>query len=147
MGVVGSDRMAGGGFTLAAAGAVWMAVAAGQQTYAALLPGLFAFGIGMASSTAAISTTAISEAPPHRLGVSSALLNIARYTGGALGTAVLGGILHANLGGEVESGAGQADAAGRLLVVDGFRGAMLAAAAFLVVAAVFAARMPRLGAK
>jgi EmrB/QacA subfamily drug resistance transporter len=147
MGVVGSDRMAGAGFTLAAAGAVWMAVAAGEQSYAALLPGLFAFGIGMASSTAAISTTAISEAPPHRLGVSSALLNIARYTGGALGTAVLGSILHANLAGDVESGAGQADAAGRLLVVDGFRGAMLAAAAFLVIAAVFAARMPRLGAR
>jgi MFS family permease len=145
MGVVGSDRMAGAGFTLAAAGAVWMAVTAGEQAYAALLPGLIAFGVGMASSTAAVSTTAISEAPPHRLGVSSAILNISRYTGGAMGTAVLGGILHANLAGDVESGAGRADAAGRLLVVDGFRGAMLAATAFLVVAAVFAARMPRLG--
>ena len=144
---VGSDRLAGSGFSLAAAGALWMALASSDQSYAALLPGLFAFGMGMAMSTAAVSATAISEAPAHRLGVASAVLNITRYTGGALGTAVLGTILHANLAGEVESGAGRADAAGRLLVVQGFRGAMLAAAAFLVVAAVFAARMPRLSAR
>ncbi|MEQ9337186.1 MAG: DHA2 family efflux MFS transporter permease subunit [Miltoncostaeaceae bacterium] len=143
MGRVGSDRLAAGGFVLAAAGALWMGLAAAEQDYTVLLPGLCAFGVGMAMSSAAVSTTAISEAP-HRLGVASDILNIARYTGGALGTAVLGTILHANLTGEVESGAGRADAAGRLLVADGFRAAMIAAVAFLAVAAVCAARMPRL---
>jgi EmrB/QacA subfamily drug resistance transporter len=143
---VGSDRMAGTGFSVAAAGALWMALSSDAQSYATLAPGLFAFGIGMAMSTASVSATAISEAPPDQLGVAAAVLNITRYTGAALGTAVLGSILHANLVGQVESGAGRADAAGRLLVVQGFRGAMLAAFAFLVVAAVVAARMPRLGA-
>ncbi len=145
MGRVGSDRLATTGFALAAAGAMWMALAAGDQRYATLLPGLCLFGIGLAMSTSAVSATAIVEAPPHRLGVASAILNIARYTGGALGTAVLGTILHANLAGDIERTAERADAAGRLLVVQGFRGALIAAAAFLVVAAVFASRMPRLG--
>lgn len=146
MGRVGSDRLAATGFTLAGGGALWMGLTAGEQDYGVLLPGLCAFGVGMAMSTAAVSTTAISDAPPHRLGVASAILNIARYTGGALGTAVLGTILHANLAGDVESGAGRADAAGRVLVADGFRAAMVAAVVFLAVAAVCAARMPRLGA-
>lgn len=144
MGRVGSDRLAATGFSLAAAGAVWMALAAGQQRYTALLPGLCLFGIGLAMSTSAVSATAISEAPPHRLGVASAVLNIARYTGGALGTAVLGTILHANLSGDIERAVDRADAAGRALVVQGVRGAMAAAAAMLLAAAACAARMPRL---
>lgn len=144
---VGSNRLAATGFALAAGGALWMAAAASGQRYATLLPGLCLFGVGMATSTSSVSATAIAEAPPHRLGVASAILNIARYTGGALGTAVLGTILHANLSGGIERTAGRADAAGRLLVVQGFRGAMLAAAAFLVVAAALAWRMPRLGSR
>ncbi len=95
-------------------------------------------------STAAISATAISEASPERLGVAAAVLNIARYTGGALGTAVLGTILHANLAPGSERGAGRLGTIGRDLVVQGFRAALIAAAVFLAVAAVCAARMPRL---
>lgn len=145
IGRVGSDRIATTGFALSALGAGAMALVAGDQRYATLLPGLCLFGIGLAMSTSAVSTTAIAEAPAHRLGVASAILNIARYTGGALGTAVLGTILHANLSGDIERTTERAGAAGRLLVVQGFRGALIAAAAFLVAAAAFAARMPRTG--
>jgi len=141
---VGSDRISATGLTLAAAGAVGMAIAAPAQDYWALFPGLCAFGVGLAMSTAAISATAISEAPPERLGVAAAVLNIARYTGGALGTAVLGTILHANLAPGSERGAGRLGDVGRDLVVQGFRAALIAAAVFLAVAAVCAARMPRL---
>ncbi len=144
---VGSERLATIGFVVAAAGAVWMAMAAGAQSYAVLLPGIIAFGVGLATSTSSITMTAIDGVPAARLGVASALPNISRYIGGALGAAVLGAILHANLPGALEDALGRVDADGRDLVADGFRSALLVAAAFLVAAALAASRMPRLGAR
>ncbi|HMN98973.1 MAG TPA: DHA2 family efflux MFS transporter permease subunit [Miltoncostaeaceae bacterium] len=144
---VGSERLATIGFVVAAAGAVWMALAAGAQSYAALLPGIIAFGVGLATSTSSITMTAIDGVPAARLGVASALPNISRYIGGALGAAVLGAVLHANLPGALEDALGRVDADGRGLVADGFRSALLVAAAFLVAAALAASRMPRLGAR
>ena len=142
---VGSERLATFGFALSACGAVGMALAAGAQSYAVLLPGIIAFGVGLATSTAAITMTAIDGVPAARLGVASALPNISRYIGGALGAAVLGAVLHANLPGALEDALGRVDADGRGLVADGFRSALLVAAAFLLIAAFAASRMPRLG--
>ena len=144
---VGSDRLATFGFAVSACGAVGMALAAGAQSYAVLLPGIIAFGVGLATSTAAITMTAIDGVPAARLGVASALPNISRYIGGALGAAVLGAVLHANLPGALEDALGRVDADGRGLVADGFRSALLVAAAFLLIAAFAASRMPRLGAR
>ena len=94
---VGSERLATIGFVVSASGALWMAVAAGAQSYAVLLPGIIAFGVGLATSTSSITMTAIDGVPAARLGVASALPNISRYIGGALGAALLGTVLHANL--------------------------------------------------
>ncbi len=144
MGRAGSDRLATAGFLVSAAGAAGMALAAPAQDYAALLPGLVAFGVGLAASTSAITTTAIHGVPAARLGVASALPNISRYTGGALGGAVLGAVLHARLTPGLHDAAGRVDAAGRALVADGFRAALAVATASLLLAALAAARMPRL---
>jgi EmrB/QacA subfamily drug resistance transporter len=144
---VGSERLATIGFAVAACGAVAMALAAGAQSYAAMLPGIIAFGVGLAASSSSITMTAIDGVPAVRLGVASALPNISRYIGGALGAAVLGAVLHANLPAAVEDALGRVDADGRGLVADGFRSALLIAAAFLLVAAIAASRMPRLGAR
>jgi EmrB/QacA subfamily drug resistance transporter len=141
---VGSERLATAGFLVAAAGALWMALTATGQDYTLLLPGLLGFGIGLAMASAPITATAIHEVPAARLGVASALPNISRYTGGALGAAVLGAILHASLSSGLDRALGRVDAGSRELVAGGFRSALLVAVGFLLLAAVAAARMPRL---
>jgi EmrB/QacA subfamily drug resistance transporter len=144
---VGSERLATAGFVVSAAGAVWMALAAGSQDYARLLPGIVAFGVGLATSTSSITLTAIHGIPAGRLGVASALPNISRYIGGAFGAAVLGAVLHANLPPALDDALDRVGPVGRDLVADGFRSALLVAAAFLLIAAAAASRMPRLGAR
>jgi MFS family permease len=119
---VGAQRMGIVGFSVASAGTLAMALAAPLERYDALLPGIVALGVGLAMTTSAVTTTAIQDVPPARLGVAAALPNISRYTGGALGTAVLGAVLHAG---------------------GGLRGAMLAATGFMVLAVLLASRMPR----
>ncbi len=141
---VGSDRLAATGFLVAASGAVWTGLAAPSQDYATVLPGILAFGVGLAMSTAAITATAIHEVPAARLGVASALPNISRYTGGALGAAILGAILNAHLPASLEQSLGRVAPEGRELVAEGFRTSLLVAAGLLVLAAFAASRMPRL---
>jgi EmrB/QacA subfamily drug resistance transporter len=143
----GSERLATAGFLVAAGGAVWAGLAAPQQEYAAVLPGILGLGVGLAMSTAAITATAIHDVPAARLGVASALPNISRYTGGALGAAILGAILNAHLPTRFEHALGRVPADGRELVAEGFRTASLAAAGFLLLAALAASRMPRLDAR
>ncbi len=142
----GSERLATAGFVVSAAGAVAMAATAGAQHYALLLPGIVLFGVGLAVSTSPITMTAIHDVPAARLGVASALPNISRYTGGALGAALLGAVLHANLTPGLDRALGRVAPAGRDLVAGGFRSALLLAAGFLVLAALAASRMPRLDA-
>jgi EmrB/QacA subfamily drug resistance transporter len=141
---VGSDRLAAAGFLISAAGASGMALAATSQDYTLLLPGIIGFGVGLAISTSPITLTAIHDVPAARLGVASALPNISRYTGGALGGALLGAILHAHLPAGLDRSLGQLAPADRDLVAEGFRSAVLLAVALLLLAALAAARMPRL---
>jgi hypothetical protein len=51
-------------------------------------------GIGMALATAPATTAIVSSLPAHRQGVASAVNDLAREVGGALGIAVLGTILN-----------------------------------------------------
>ena len=57
--------MAFAGFLLSALGVCAMALVAPEQDYLMLLPGLAAFGVGLAMSSSPITTTAISEATPR----------------------------------------------------------------------------------
>jgi EmrB/QacA subfamily drug resistance transporter len=132
----GAGRMAFAGFLLSALGVCAMALVAPEQDYLVLLPGLAAFGVGLAMSSSPITTTAISEVPRERLGVASALPNISRYVGGALGSAVLIALVQAEAGElGVEGASGAA-------VAQGFRLALLAAGCLLLIAAAIATRMP-----
>lgn len=146
IGRVGSERLATAGFVVSAAGALWMALAAGAQSYAVLLPGLVCFGVGLAISTSPVTMTAIHDVPAARLGVASALPNISRYTGGALGAALLGSVLHAHLAPGLDRALGQVGPVGREMVAEGFRSALLLAVVFLALAALAASRMPRIDA-
>jgi EmrB/QacA subfamily drug resistance transporter len=140
----GPARMATGGYVVSAVGALAAALAAGSESYAAIAPGIVLFGVGLAMASSPITTSAISEVRNDQLGVASALSNISRNTGGALGTAVLGVIMHAALPPGTERGTERAISAVRELVTGGFRHALFAAAGFLAVAALAAMRLPRI---
>jgi EmrB/QacA subfamily drug resistance transporter len=141
---VGSDRMATVGFCIATAGTLWMALSAPAESYLLMLPGVCMFGGGLAMCTAPITTTVVSEVPRDRLGVVSSLPNLSRYIGGALGAAGLSAVLGASVPARLERATGRVDEAARDVVASGFRTSALVASGFLVVAAVFASRMPRL---
>lgn len=83
------------GLSTAAVGLALVALQGDAQSFAALIPGLafFGLGIGLAMTPA---TTAITEGLPlHQQGVASALNDTVRELGGALGIAVLGTLLNA----------------------------------------------------
>jgi EmrB/QacA subfamily drug resistance transporter len=142
-GLLPSNTMACGALLFAAAGTVSMAATSARASYWWVLPGMVALGVGQAAATSAVTTTALSEVPRERLGVASSLPNICRYTGAGLGVAALGAVLHAALPARLERAAAGVAPGERALVADGFRAAMVVATAFLLVAAVAAARMPR----
>lgn len=136
-GRVGSSALATAGMTIAGAGTAFMALTAERQAYHWTLPGMLALGAGLAMSSSPVTTTALSQVPPERLGVAASLPNICRYTGAGIGVAALGAALAQALPDGVTGDPPPAQAA------DGFRAAMLVATGFLAVAALIASRMPR----
>lgn len=127
----------------ATTGAVVLAVGFGFQSYLAVLPGIVLLGIGMAASTAPVTTTAIHEVPEDRLGVAASLPNVSRYSGGALGGALLGTVLAMAIPATVTAQDGLVSAPLRAMVADGMRNALLVGAAILLVGAITAFRVPR----
>lgn len=130
------------GYLVALLGCVEMALVAPAQGYLGMLPGLFLFAIGLAFAQAPVTAVAISDVPGHRLGVASSLPNISRYAGGAMGTAVLGVVMHAAIPSGAERSMALAAPPIREDIAEGFRAALLTGAVFLVLAAVVARRIP-----
>ena len=139
---VGFDRLAMAGYAIAGLGTFWLGATAQQREIALVIPGIVLLGIGLALATTPITTLAISEVPPERIGVASSFPNISRYVGGALGAALLGAILTASVGGVLDAGS-VTSTAGRDGVAEGFSRASYASMAFLALAFVAATRMPR----
>ena len=54
---------------------------------------LFIIGLGLAAATPALVAAAIAALPPERSGAASAFNNTSRQAGGALGVALLGGLV------------------------------------------------------
>jgi Major Facilitator Superfamily. len=54
---------------------------------------LFIIGLGLAAATPALVAAAIGALPPERSGAASAFNNTSRQAGGALGVALLGGLV------------------------------------------------------
>jgi hypothetical protein len=82
---IGLLLMAGGFFILSTAGQ--------GTTYWLLLTGLVPLGVGMALATTPATTAIVSSLPQAKQGVASAVNDLAREVGGALGIAVLGSAL------------------------------------------------------
>ncbi len=82
-----------GGLVLVAAGLAIVAQLGTASSYWLLLAGLIVLGIGMGAAMTP-ATAAITEAlPPARQGVGSALNDLSREVGGAVGIAVIGSLL------------------------------------------------------
>jgi EmrB/QacA subfamily drug resistance transporter len=169
----GPARVAPIGLLLMAGGFAVLSTADQGSSYWLLFAGLVPLGVGMALATTPATTAIVSSLPQAKQGVASAVNDLAREVGGALGIAVLGSALTgryqagvadatahlpANLAGHAEDalpaavaiadrigpqGAGLASAA-QAAFVDGLGLAMVIAAASVVVAAVFVLwRAPR----
>jgi EmrB/QacA subfamily drug resistance transporter len=162
----GPTRVAPLGLLLMAGGFLVLSGAAVDSGYLRLLGGLLLLGVGMALATIPATTAIVSSLPQAKQGVASAVNDLAREVGGALGIAVLGSALTDRYESGVTNAAAQlppelaghardalpaalaiADRAGpqgaslasaaQNAFVDGFGLAMLIAAASVALAAVF----------
>ncbi|HET6548316.1 MAG TPA: MFS transporter [Solirubrobacter sp.] len=99
IGRVGSRALMVAGLALVAAGALLLAVAPDQASYAAdLLPGFVVLGLGMGLAFPAISITAMNDVTHGLAGAASGMLSTAHEIGAALGVAVLSAIALAGSG-------------------------------------------------
>ena len=90
---VGSRRVCAGGLVLLAVGLLIVAQVDASSSYWWLLAGLLPIGAGMGAAMTP-ATTAITESlPAAQQGVGSALNDLARELGGALGIAVVGSVV------------------------------------------------------
>jgi EmrB/QacA subfamily drug resistance transporter len=81
------------GLLLIAAGFLVFSTAGVDSSYWLLLGGLIPLGVGMALATTPATTAIVSSLPQAKQGVASAVNDVAREVGGALGIAVLGSAL------------------------------------------------------
>jgi MFS family permease len=89
----GPRRVCAAGLILIATGLAIVAQLESGSSYWLLPAGLVVLGVGMGAAMTP-ATTAITEAlPPARQGVGSALNDLSRKLGGAIGIAVIGSIL------------------------------------------------------
>jgi EmrB/QacA subfamily drug resistance transporter len=89
----GPARVAPVGLLLMSVGFAVLSTADKGSTYWLLLAGLLPLGVGMALATIPATTAIVSSLPPAKQGVASAVNDLAREVGGALGIAVLGSAL------------------------------------------------------
>ena len=140
---VGSDRMMRVALCTAIAGSLLLAFGFGFETYGLVLPGMVVMALGLAASTAPVTTTVIHEVPEDRLGVASSLPNVSRYAGGALGGALLSTVVAMSIPATVTAQHGMVSAPLRIEVADGMRNALLVGAVILALGAIAAFRVPR----
>jgi EmrB/QacA subfamily drug resistance transporter len=96
-------RIAGAtGLGLMASGFAVLATLEVGSSYWHFLAGLIPFGAGMALAGAPATTAIVASLPPEKQGVASAVNDVSRELGGALGIAVLGSLFNAGYRGEVE---------------------------------------------
>src|SRR4051794_847753 len=154
------------GLSLMATGLLILSTLEIGSSYWAFLAGLLPFGAGMALSGAPATTAIVASLPREKQGVASAVNDVSRELGGALGIAVLGSVLNtayrsgvdghtaglpAALADTARGSLGAAQAIGRRLdapalvdhantaFVHGVSVALLAGAAALLAGAVFVA--------
>ena len=91
----GPGRVIAAGATIYAAGATWWTLRAGlDPNYVGqMLPGMLMTGIGVGLTLPTFMSTGASSLPPHSLATGSAVVNMLRQVGLAIGVAVLVAVL------------------------------------------------------
>jgi MFS transporter, DHA2 family, methylenomycin A resistance protein len=84
-----------GGLALGGAGLIGLLVAGAHTAYALLVLPMAAAGFGMALTMPAATAAVIEAAPADRGGIAAGVVNAARQSGGVLGVALLGSLVHA----------------------------------------------------
>ncbi|MFT4083701.1 MAG: MFS transporter, partial [Nocardioides sp.] len=143
------------GLLLAAAAMAWLSRLDADSSYWPLLVGLIPLGAGMGLAMTPATSAITTSLARAQQGVGSAMNDLARELGGALGIAVLGSVMqsvyraHLALHGVPAGVAGQARASAalalhlgpsvadsaRVAFLDGFRSALLVAAGVMLVVA------------
>jgi MFS family permease len=92
---LGSGVVIAIGATLFAVGAVWCALFAGLKAdyFADMFPGLVLVGVGVGLTLPTMMASATSELPPENFATGSAVVNMLRQVGLAIGVAVLVAVL------------------------------------------------------
>lgn len=125
---IGSRFTMAAGVLLGSGGLMLMATLVSiDGGYLSILPGLLAMGAGM-GLTMTPSTEAITAAlPPERQGVASALNDVTRELGTALGVALLGAVVTAGYSNAIDSRLSEIPAGNTAAVREGISNAMIAA--------------------
>jgi EmrB/QacA subfamily drug resistance transporter len=101
----GARRVGAAGLVLIAAGLAIIAQTGVHSSYVVMATGLVVLGIGLGTATTPATSSITETLPPAQQGVGSALNDLSREVGGAIGIAVIGSILastyssHVNLAG------------------------------------------------
>lgn len=124
------------GALLAAAGVLWLSRMPVDGRYATdLLPGFVLMGLGLGAVVVGVQTAGNAGVPPHLAGLAASLITASFQLGSALGLAAFTAVAVSRSGLLRPAGSGQAAAQ-----LGGYRAALLASSASLVVAAVIALR-------
>ncbi len=91
---VGINRLGSTGLLLIAAGLAILSLQGVSFHYALFAAGLVVFAVGMALAAAPATTAIVSSLPPAKQGVASAVNDVSREFGSALGIALLGSVLN-----------------------------------------------------
>jgi EmrB/QacA subfamily drug resistance transporter len=129
---IGSRWLMGGGLALVSASLVIQSTFGLHTSFWGILPAMLVGGMGMAFAMTPTAAAAMGSVPVDKAGVGSAVLNSMRQVGGSLGIALMGAIVLASV--SVPTGDPRAPAQ----FIDGFREAVLVAAAIALVGAVVA---------
>lgn len=90
---IGTGRTCTIGLVIAAGGFAWLSTLDASSSYWPLLAGLVPLGAGMGLAMTPATAAVTDALPPEKQGVGSAVNDLSRELGGALGIAVLGSIL------------------------------------------------------
>jgi EmrB/QacA subfamily drug resistance transporter len=129
---IGSRWLMGAGLVFVSISLVIESTFGVHSSYWNILPAMLVGGMGMAFAMTPTAAAAMGSVPVDKAGVGSAVLNSMRQVGGSLGIALMGAIVVASV--HVPTTAPRAPAQ----FVDGFRNAVLVAAAIALAGAVVA---------
>ncbi|MBI5088312.1 MAG: MFS transporter [Actinobacteria bacterium] len=100
---LGQRHVMTAGLTLLGAGLVVMSQLSADSSYWHFLGGLLVFGLGMAFTSTPATTAIVSSLPRAKQGVGSAMNDVSRELGSALGIAILGSLFNSAYSGEVSA--------------------------------------------